>query len=229
MPVRVYSVHMANMTLNRHASESISAHFSEGTTKRYLKNEIIIQGDEEPDGVYFILEGYVKAYSISQQGQQNLLLIQGTDEIMPLPWALDGPQKVGIFYEAMSDVTVKRTSKANLRSAMGSNPWLTEQILRQLVDAFTVYAQRIQSLGFRLPRERIIATLLDLSTRFGLKLDEDTMIEAPITHQDIADSTNMTRETASRAIEILIKDKLLHQENHFFVINNETKLKAELS
>jgi CRP-like cAMP-binding protein len=220
---------MSNMTLNRRASESIDAHFDDGTTKRYLKNEIIVQGDEEPAGVFFILDGYVKAYSISQLGQQNLLLIQGEHEILPLPWALDGPQKVGIFYEAMSDVTVKRTSKSALRAAMGADPWLTEQILRQLVDAFTVYAQRIQSLGFRLPRERIIACLLDLSTRFGEKNAENTIIQAPITHRDIADSTNMTRETASRTIELLIKDKLLHQVDRFFVINDEKKLKAELS
>jgi CRP/FNR family cyclic AMP-dependent transcriptional regulator len=220
---------MSNMTLNRRASESIDAHFDEGTTKRYLKNEVIVQGDEEPSGVFFILEGYVKAYSISQLGQQNLLLIQGSHEILPLPWALDGPQKIGIYYEAMSDVTLKRTSKAALRASMGSDPWLTEQILRQLVDAFTVYAQRIQSLGFRLPRERIIACLLDLSTRFGEKHGDSTIIKAPITHQDIADSTNMTRETASRAVELLFKDKLIHQEDHYFVINDETKLQAELS
>lgn len=217
------------MTLNRRASESIDAHFDEGTTKRYLKNEVIVQGDEEPSGVFFILEGFVKAYSISRLGQQNLLLIQGEHEILPLPWALDGPQKVGIFYEAMSDVTVKRTSKAALRAAMGSDPWLTEQILRQLVDAFTVYAQRIQSLGFRLPRERIIACLLDLSTRFGQKNAEHMVIRAPITHQDVADATNMTRETASRAIELLVKDKLVFQEDHYFVISDEMKLQAELS
>jgi len=220
---------MSNMTLHSRASESINAHFDDGTTKRYLKGEVIVHGDEEPSGVFFIIEGYVKAYSISQLGQQNLLLIQGTHEILPLPWALDGPQKVGIFYEAMSEVTVKRTSKSELRAAMGSDSWLTEQILRQLVDAFTVYAQRIQSLGFRIPRERIIACLLDLSTRFGEKHTDGTMIMAPITHQDIADSTNMTRETASRAIELLTKDELFHQQNHYFVITDDKKLKAELS
>jgi CRP-like cAMP-binding protein len=220
---------MSNMTLNRRANDSIDAHFDEGTTKRYLKNEVIVQGDEEPSGVFFILEGYVKAYSVSQLGQQNLLLIQGEHEILPLPWALDGPQKVGIFYEAMSDVSVKRTSKSELRTAMGSDAWLTEQILRQLVDAFTVYAQRIQSLGFRLPRERIIACLLDLSTRFGERHAEGTVIKAPITHQDIADSTNMTRETASRTIELLAADKLIHQKNHYFVLNDELKLQDELS
>lgn len=219
---------MSNMTLSKSDNESILAHFKIGKVKHFPKDEIIVQGNEEPKGVYLIQEGYVKAYSVSQLGQENLLLIQGANEIMPLPWALDGTQKLGIFYETMSDVTVLSTSKSSLRSEMGTNSWLTEQILRQLVNAFTIYAQRIQSLGFRLPRERVISCLLDLATRFGKKVGHDTVIEAPITHQDIADSINMTRETASRAIEQLAKDGLVAQKNHLFVIKNEQKLQAEL-
>jgi len=219
---------MTNMTLNRSDSESIASHFREGISKHFLKGEILVQGDERPTGVYLIEEGYVKAYSISQLGQQNLLLIHGANEIMPLPWALDGAQKMGIFYEAMSDVTVFRTSKDYLRATMGVNPWLTEQVLRQLLNTFTVYAQRIQSLGYRLPRERVIACLLDLATRFGHHQGHSTVIEAPITHQDIADSISMTRETASRALELLFQDGLVSQENHLFIIKDEHKLQAEL-
>lgn len=217
------------MNLGTNDGESILAHFEKGTIKSFRKNEIIIQGSSEPKGVYLIQSGYVKAYSISQLGQENLLLIHGENEIMPLPWALDGPQKLGIFYEAMSKVNVLSTSKADLRTVMGSNSWLTEQILRQLVNAFTVYAQRIQSLGYRLPRERVIACLLDLATRFGDKTDHATLIKAPITHQDIADSISMTRETASRALEQLSREGLITQENHIFKIKNELKLQAELS
>jgi len=217
------------MILSRSDSESIIAHFVNGTSRHFKKDEVLVQGDEEPRGVYFIRSGYVKAYSISQLGQENLLLIHGANEIMPLPWALDGVQKLGIFYKAMSEVTVFSTSKINLRSAMGSNTWLTEQILRQLVNTFTVYAQRIQSLGYRLPRERVIACLLDLATRFGQKAGQDTIIETPITHQDIADSINLTRETTSRALEQLSKEGLVAQEDHLFIIKNDQKLQAELS
>ncbi|MGI9027410.1 MAG: Crp/Fnr family transcriptional regulator [Candidatus Saccharimonadales bacterium] len=220
---------MANMNLNRDVRESIDAHFSDGVLKHFLKDEIIVQGNEQPKGVYLIQSGYVKAYSISQKGQQNLLLVHGANEIMPLPWALDGLQKMGIFYEAMSKVSVLRTSKDDLRSAMGTNSWLTEQMLRQLVNTFTVYAQRIQSLGYRLPRERVIACLLDLNTRFGEKEGDYIVIKAPITHQDIADSINVTRETASRALTQLFKEKLVDQKDHLFIIKDEQKLQAELS
>ena len=217
------------MSISKSHSESIVSHFSEGSPTHFDKGDILVQGNEAPTGVFFIQSGYVKAYSISHLGQQNLLLIHGANEIMPLPWALDGPQKLGVFYEAMSEVTVSKTSKDYLRVSMGVNSWLTEQILRQLVNTFTVYAQRIQSLGYRLPRERVIACLLDLATRFGRDLSHGTVIEAPITHQDIADSINMTRETASRVLELLTKEGLLTQTDHLFIIKDERKLQAELS
>lgn len=217
------------MTISKTHSESIVSHFSEGSLENFKKNDILVQGNEAPTSVFFIQSGYVKAYSISQAGQQNLLLIHGAHEIMPLPWALDGPQKIGVFYQAMSDVAVSKTSKDYLRAAMGTNSWLAEQVLRQLVNTFTVYAQRIQSLGYRLPRERVIACLLDLETRFGNHINQGTVIEAPITHQDIADSINMSRETASRVLEQLIKEGLITQTEHLFVIKNESKLQAELS
>lgn len=211
--------------------ESIIAHFSDGIEKHYVKGEIMVQGTVPPVGVYFIQSGYVKAYSISPLGQINLLLVHGPNEIMPLPWALDGDQKEGVFYEAISDVSMLRTSKDSLRSAMGVNSWLTEQILRQMVNTFTVYANRIQSLGFRLPRERVIACVLDLSNRFGRKKGqngEHIVIEAPITHQDIADSINMTRETASRALAQLSKEGLVIQKNHLFIIKDTQKLEEEI-
>lgn len=196
---------MGNMILNKNYNESILAYFRIGSAKSYVKDEIIIQGAGEPEAVYLIQKGYVKAYSLSRLGQEDLLLIQGMNEILPLPWALDGEQKLGVFYQAMSDVTVLSTKKSDLRTATGGNTWLAEQILSQLVNTFTVYAQRIQSLGFRLPRERVTSTLLDLATRFGEKTVGGTVIQAPITHQDIADSTNMARETASRAVNELTK------------------------
>lgn len=219
---------MSNIILTKSDSESILAYFKSGKIRHFHKNEILVQGTGEPEGVYLIQNGFVKAYSVSQLGQENLLLIQGSDEIMPLPWALDGERKVGVFYEAMSHVSVICTTKADLRAAMGSNPWLAEQVFRELVNDFAVYAQRINSLGFRLPRERVISSLLSLAVRFGEKTENGIVIKAPITHQDIADSTNMARETASRAIEQLTKDGLLVQKNHVFIIKNEKKMQAEL-
>lgn len=220
---------MDNLTLDNHGSESIDAFFKDAIEENFERDEVIVHGDQTPHGVYLIKKGFVKVYSVSAIGQHNLLLIHGTNELFPLPWALDGPQKEGIYYESLADLVVLRTSKNNLRAAMGTNHWLTEQVLRQLLSVFTIYAERIQSLGYRSARERVISCLLDLSARFGRKEGEQTVIEVPITHKDIADLINTTREHASITLGALFNEGLIIQTDHQFIIKDEEKLLAELS
>jgi CRP-like cAMP-binding protein len=209
--------------------KSIISYFSEGAVLHFTKEETIMHGFNEPDGVYLIKEGFVKAYSVSEAGLGNLLLIHSAGEIIPLPWALDGINVTGLSYEAMSDVTIIRSSKDKLREAMGRNQWLSEEILTQTVSLIALYTQRIQTLEFRSARGRIIAELVHLEERFGQHHGAGIVINAPITHKDIADSINMSRETASRALELLFKEGLVGQKDHLFTIPDSKKLKIALS
>lgn len=220
---------LASMPSRKIENESITAHFSDGLLMHFAKEETIINGINEPEGVYLIKKGFVKAYSISQAGHVNLLLIHEAGEFIPLPWALDGAHTTGLFYEAMTDVTVLRASKEKLRAAMGHNSWLSQEMLKQAVNILTVYTQRIQTLEFRTARGRIIAELLYLAERFGQPHGVRVLIDAPITHQDIADSINMSRETASRALGRLFDEGLVGQKDHLFVVLDLPKLHAALS
>lgn len=209
--------------------ESIVAHFNDGQLMHFSKGETIINDFDEPMGVYLIKKGFVKACSVSRDGQGNLLFIHQAGEFIPLPWALDGAHTTGLFYEAMTDVTALMASKDNLRSAMGKNTWLSQEILKQAVNVISVYTQRIQALEFRTARERIIAELICLGERFGEPHGKEVIINAPITHQDIADSINMSRETASRALELLFSEGLMGQEEHLFTILDLPKLQLALN
>ena len=220
---------LQDLPVGKIKDESIIAHFSDGLLMKFATGETIINGIDEPEGVYLIKKGFVKAYSLSKLGHVNLLLIHEAGEFVPLPWALDGPHTTGLYYEAMSDVTVLRASKEKLRGAMGNNTWLSQEMLKQAVNILTVYTQRIQTLEFRTARGRIIAELLYLAERFGKQSGTVILIDAPITHQDIADSINMTRETASRALELLFEEGLVGQRDHLFAILNLPKLQASLS
>ncbi|MEO8785104.1 MAG: Crp/Fnr family transcriptional regulator [Candidatus Saccharimonadales bacterium] len=208
--------------------KSISSYFSDGTVMTFTSGDTIIGGTDEPNGVFLIKEGFVKACSTSRDGHANLLLIHQAGEFMPLPWALDGYHVTGLSYEAISDVTVIRSSKDKLRIAMGNNMWLTQEILNQAVNIIAIYTQRIQVLEFRTARGRVIAELLSFAKRFGKHHGSAVLIDAPITHQDIADSINMIRETASRAIELLIEEGLISQEDHLFSIPDLDSLEEAL-
>jgi CRP-like cAMP-binding protein len=222
------------MNINNHSGiqsrkdKSIASYFGDGKLLKFKAGETVINGFDEPDGVYLIKEGFVKSHSTSADGHANLLLVLEAGEIMPLPWALDGFHVTGLFYEAMDDVTVIRSSKDKLRIAMGNNMWLTQEILNQAVNVIAIYTQRIQILEFRSARGRVIAEMLFFAERFGKQHNAEVVINAPITHQDIADSINMNRETASRALEDLFEEGLIGQEDHLFTILDLGKLKAAL-
>lgn len=208
--------------------ESIVAHFSDGLAMKFSKDQVIIQGYEEPKGVYLIKSGFVKASSVAHNGSRNLLLIHKVGEFIPLPWALDGKYTTGLFYEAMTDVEILRTDKDKLRSALGNDTWLSREILSQTVNIISVYTSRIQTLEYRSARERIIAEIMHLAERFGVNHGKEVLINVPITHQDLADSINMSRETASRALELLFNEGLVDQEDHLLVIKFVDKLHKAL-
>jgi len=208
--------------------KSIGSYFSDGVVMKFTSGETIINGFDEPDGVHLIKEGFVKACSTSQDGHANLVLIHEAGEIIPLPWALDGYHVTGLSYVAMSDVTVMKSSKDQLRMVMGNNMWLTQEILNQAVNVIAIYTQRIQILEFRSARGRVIAEMLFFAERFGKPHGLEILIDAPITHQDIADSINMNRETASRALELLFEEGLMGQTDHLFTVLDPIKLRAAL-
>jgi CRP/FNR family transcriptional regulator len=208
--------------------KNIISYFSESPTAAFSYGETIVNGFDEPTGVFLIKKGFVKSYSTSDDGHANLLHIHTIGDLIPLPWSLDGINVTGLFYEAMDDVEVIKSSKDKLRITMGNNMWLTQEILNQTVNVIAVYTRRIQILEFRSARGRVIAELILLADRFGMLEGNKIIIRAPITHQDIADSINMNRETASRALGQLFNEGLVDQVDHLFAIDNMDKLKMAL-
>ena len=206
------------------SAQNLESYFTDGVIQKFSKGEVIISGLDEPQGVYLIKEGFVKAYTITKAGQENLLLIHDAGEFIPLIWALDGIHTEGLFYQAMSDVIVLKTSKEKLLTNMETNIGLCQEILKQSVSIISAYSSRVQTLEFRTARERLIAELLSLANMFGEAQGNEVVINAPITHQDIADSINMTRETASRALQTLFEEGLVKQVDHLFTVRRVTKL-----
>lgn len=201
--------------------------FSRGQVVNYRKGEIIVHPGADSTSAYCIIGGFVKAYTITKYGDTNILLIYKPFELFPLPWLLTFKTSEA-FYEAMTDVTVRRMSKSILLSSMRRNPLLAEAILQQTTAIFRVYVNRVRSLEYRTARERVISRLLSLADRFGKPYDGKLLIDVPITHKDIADSLNMTRETASREIEHLVQVGLISQQRHHLIINDISTMQKEV-
>src|SRR5581483_531555 len=100
---------------------AISNFFRKGRPIYCRKGDVIAGMDPAPQGVYFIETGYVKAYAITDQGDEFLHIIYGSGEIFPFVWAYFGISP-DLYYEALSEALLWRVSRQHFSAYVKNNP-----------------------------------------------------------------------------------------------------------
>jgi len=193
--------------------------FESGTRVNYSKGETIIRPEDVPRGVFLITEGYVKSYDITKYGEENLLVIRKAGQLFPILWTMTN-ERTAVFYQAMSDVTMYRLDKEKCLERLDSDPDFVRAILKQVLTMYEIHSQRVLNLEYRTAPERIAYRIIILADRFGAKTADGIEIQAPIRHQDIAESVNCSRETASRELAKLVKRGLIGSSNGHLVLKD---------
>lgn len=188
--------------------DKIRAFFYSHTRVQYKKGEVIIRPEDEPSGIFLIEWGFVRAYSLTKYGEENLLLVRGSGSVFPLIWAFTGEHR-SISYEAMEETSLWRVGKAEYVEFLNKNPDVMPIILDMAIEAYRLHSERVMTLSYRTARERIVSFLLVTAERFGIEKDDCLVIMAPLRQTDIASSVNATRETTSRELNLLRKKGLI--------------------
>lgn len=202
--------------------------FGEHPKAVYAKGETIYGPLERPHFVALIETGFLKMYDITHDGKTNLLAIFKPGDIVPLAWAVDG-KNIESYYDAMGGVTVRQMPHAAFIEAIEQDTAFNQAILRQVVTNLRIHSNMIKCLQFRTARERLIARLIFMARRFGRVQNDVIIIEVPISQQDIADTLNMTRETASRELLHLAQKGFIRFHYHEITVIRFDDLLAEIS
>lgn len=191
--------------------------FGHGRLLKFGNHELILRAGESPPGVFYLHKGFVKVYSITDHGTENVHIIYKAGEVFPLIWAFKETTR-GVFYESLGLSQLYVLTKAEFLKLADGSLDFCRQLLSQSVEQFHVYADRLDNLQYADARERVVYRLLFLAGRFGRKEGKNVLIDAPITHQHIADSINLARETVSREIEKLESNGLVgHDKRRLFI------------
>lgn len=214
--------------MNNQQNQPLAKIFSGGRRFIYKKNEIIIRGDDTPQGIYLIEEGFVKVYSITKRGDENIRIILKPGEFFPVIWAFTDISK-DIFYESFGGCSLKRISRDSFLELTKSTSLTTQTMIDSLVHLFSMYSERIDNLEYSSAYERVVCRVAQLARHFGVKEEDGIVIAAPINHNEIAASVNIARETASRAMARLERKGLIAYKNRKVIVKNIATLEKELS
>lgn len=192
-----------------------------------LKGQIFYGADDEPKGVMYIHEGYVKEYDIDTQGGCQLINLIGPSEVFPLLWALDDKFS-GLFGEAVTNITYSLMPREEFVSRIENDTAMLQAVIQSLLWHQRFSRQRIQNLELRTARERVAFRLLFLGKYFGYKEHEEVIIAIPVTHQDLAEGLNITRDTANRIMRDFINEGIVHKTNRIITVSAPDKLEEIL-
>ncbi len=214
------------MKTHNQQRDKIRAFFYSHTRVQYKKGETIIRPEDDPGGIFLIEWGFVKAYTITKYGEQNLMLIRGSGSVFPLIWAFTGEHR-SISYEAMEETSMWRVGKTEYIDFLSKNPEVMPIILDMAIEAYRLHSERVITLSYRTARERIVSFLYLISNRFGVdNADGSIVLHVPLRQSDIASSVNATRETTSRELNVLKKKKLIENRDGKIVILDKKAFEA---
>lgn len=203
-------------------------YFKHIPTSTFKKGDIILKPGDRPLSAYYIASGYVRAYSLTEWGDEKLYIIYKSQEFFPIYYLFDR-HPLTKFYEAFSDVTVKKASIAHFIDTLKTDHDLHFEYTKYLAAMMNIYLNRIDTLEAQSAYLRVVTRLVFLALRFGVHKQKKIVIAVPLTHYDIASSIALSRETVSREFEKLEQKELVGYENHCIIIYDIVALKNELT
>lgn len=207
-------------------SKKLEEFFTQFKHQSYKKGEILIRADDNPSGVFYLKEGTVKKYAISQNGDEVVLNIFKPISFFPMSWAINESPNT-YFYEARTDVEIWKAPREEVIGFIKKNPDVLYDLMSRVFKGTDGLETRLKYLMSGSAYTRLVTELIILAKRFGKK-DAQT-VELTISESDLAADTGMTRETVSREMKSLKEEQLITLDNHKLIIPNLQKLEGELA
>jgi CRP/FNR family transcriptional regulator, cyclic AMP receptor protein len=201
--------------------------FSESKVLEFKRGETILRSDDEPQGVFYLEQGFIKMNTIFIDGRELTLNIYKPGTYFPMTWAIAGIPNA-YYFQAMTPVILRRKPKNEFMQFINGNPDILMELTNRILIGLDGILTNVQHLLSGDSYHRVVSAIILSARRFGDTTGSGKIIlKIPLTHQDIADIAGITRETASIAIGKLIREGIITHHYRKMTINSFKNLENE--
>src|SRR5262245_10406097 len=179
-------------------ADARSALLARAARRRLRKGAFVYRVSDPGDAVYLLLDGRIKTYKIAPNGREVILWFGFPGEVFGLA---ETPQPRGrmVSVEACEPSEVAEIPNARFRAFLDSHPRVSQILVQIIASRLGMLANRLVYLMADNAEARVAKLLLDLAARYHDPQDgaEHTI---GLTHQEIADITDVERQTVTRII-----------------------------
>lgn len=198
------------------ADEDVQALALISQTRTFCKREVVLAKDRSAHFLCFLLEGKLQAIDFTLDGKEVGIYFVNEGEYFGEIDMLDGVGQPEMII-AIKKSTVVMVPALAMKKVMFSVPAVLECLTQGLTRRIRRQSQQRQLLAVNHPVQRIVLQLQGLAQPFDKVLQ---IVNVP-THQELAIMVNLTRETVTRAFQVLQASGALQRDGDNLIINND--------
>jgi len=171
------------------------------------KGEILFQRGDPPHGFYHVVAGQVKLALSSREGSEKVVEIIGAgNSFGEAVMFLDRPYPV--FAEALVNSELIQVSQSAVFSLLDDDPSFARGMLAGMAIRLHTLIRDVESYSMRSATERVTGYLLSEANAAPCA-SGDPVVHLPASKQVIASRLNLTPETFSRTLHLLVEQGLI--------------------
>ena len=185
--------------------------------RHYKSGNYIFLEDSEGEQCFFVVQGSVKVTRLSKDGREVILAMLNEGEFFGEMALLDGESRSANVI-ALEETEVLTLNREDFLIVLHDYPQIAIQLLKEMAHRLRKSDRHIASLSLSDAEKRIALCIIRFADEQGvIKRGQVSIPKVPI-QQDIANMAGTSRETVSRAINLLEKEHFIKRQGRELLI-----------
>lgn len=197
--------------------QKIRTFFSSYPPQDIKRGRILIRPDDHSDTIYLVETGFIRQYIISESNEEVTVNIFKPLSFFPMMGVVTNVKNSYSFIAA-SDCRIRKAPSDKVLTFVKKNPDILFDLLQRIyigIDGLLIQIEQLMSSN---ARKRIMTLLTLLGKRTGEKTHTGILLKIRLTHQQLASLTGLTRETVSREMKKLEREKFFRRSSGYICL-----------
>jgi len=194
-------------------------------THSYPKGAVLFSEEQAPQGVFIVRSGAVKLSVNSTDGRTLIVRFAESGDVLGLPATLTG-KPYSLTAEAIEPAQLQLIARRNFLDFLREHGDVALRVAQQLGETYHAAVDEMRTLGLSHSAEQKVAHfILDWTAKHSAE-NEGAKSKMTLTHEEIAETIGMTRETVTRVLSHFKKSNLIAIKGATLVVNERPGLEC---
>lgn len=203
-------------------AEEVEALSSQALRKKSKTGQTLFLQGDPADGMFLIKGGRVKLSKVLEDGTELTLDIRKAgDFVGENMFSEEGHYPVSAY--CLQDTLTCGFSRSQFEQMVLQHPKVGLQIIKNLSERISWLTRRVGSLAVTNIEDRLYRVLTSVAKEHGTMSPQGTVIQFPLTHEDLSFLTGAHRVSITRAMKALkAAGKIIHKDKRLILPDLKT-------